>query len=295
MKIDEIYIRDPYILDHEDTYYMYGTRAGTCWGKADGFDCYISQDLETWSGPHEIFKRSQDFWADQNFWAPECIYYRNKFYLITTFGDGQHKRIQILSSEKAMGPFKPISKEAITPKDWSCLDGTLFFEDEKPYLIFSHSFEDVPEGHMCIVQLSENLEKIASEIKVIFSAKDAPWTVPIPFAKKEFGIEGDVYFSDGPTCHRLSSGALVLTWSSWGEKGYTVGQAISESGKLSGPWEHLPEPVFSGNGGHGMLFENRKGELHYILHSPNDFYQEKPKILDVVEENRGLRFSKDNF
>ena len=91
MKKEEINIRDPYVLVHDNKYYMYGTRAATCWGKADGFDVYVSEDLEEWSGPVEIFKRPEGFWADQNFWAPECIFYAGSFYLITTFGNGSRK------------------------------------------------------------------------------------------------------------------------------------------------------------------------------------------------------------
>ena len=45
MKKNEIIIRDPYILLHEGKYYMYGTRSLTTWSKADGFDCYVSDDL----------------------------------------------------------------------------------------------------------------------------------------------------------------------------------------------------------------------------------------------------------
>ena len=39
MKTNEINIRDPFILLHEDRYTLYGTRSETCWGPAEGFDC----------------------------------------------------------------------------------------------------------------------------------------------------------------------------------------------------------------------------------------------------------------
>lgn len=61
MKTTEINIRDPYILVHEGTYYLYGTRSATCWGPADGFDCYVSEDRENWEGPIEIFHRPEGF------------------------------------------------------------------------------------------------------------------------------------------------------------------------------------------------------------------------------------------
>lgn len=60
-KITEINIRDPYILPHNGKYYLYGTRSETCWGEADGFDCYVSDDFENWDGPTEIFIAPMDF------------------------------------------------------------------------------------------------------------------------------------------------------------------------------------------------------------------------------------------
>ena len=45
MKNTEINIRDPFVLVEDGTYYMYGTRAATCWGAADGFDCYVRKDI----------------------------------------------------------------------------------------------------------------------------------------------------------------------------------------------------------------------------------------------------------
>jgi len=283
MKLEQINIRDPYILLHEDIYYLYGTRAHSCWGKADGFDCYTSQNLSDWDGPFEIFKRPDSFWADQNFWAPECIYYQNKFYLITTFGSETHKGIQILVSDCPKGPFVPVSDGPVTPADWNCIDGTIYF-DEKPYLIFSHSFEDVREGDMCIMELSHDLLRPVSEIKTLFSAATAPWACPIPFAKHEFGIDGDVYFTDGPALHKLKNGKLSMLWSSWSENGYAVGQAVSDSGKITGPWRHLKEKIFKQDGGHGMIFTTKEGITNYTLHYPNDKCKEHPVIFELGED-----------
>ena len=49
---------------HGGSYYLYGTRGPTCWGKADGFDVYRGNDLENWEGPIEIFHNDGSFWSD---------------------------------------------------------------------------------------------------------------------------------------------------------------------------------------------------------------------------------------
>lgn len=293
MKTKEINIRDPYIMVHQGTYYMYGTRSATCWELADGFDCYVSQNLEDWEGPFEIFHRPEGFFADRNYWAPECYFYKDVFYLVTTFGcEEQKKGIYILKSDTPKGPFEAFSGR-LTPDDWSCIDGTLYFENEIPYLVFSHSFEDDPHGDMCYVQLSENLKERVSKPKLMFSAADADWARPVPFAKDEFGIDGDVYFTDGPCLMRMGDKGLYMTWSSWSSHGYAVGAAVSESGTIKGPWKQQKKAVYPENGGHGMLFRNLAGELKFTLHFPNDKYQERPQFVDVEIEDGKLRLKEE--
>ena len=108
MKTNEINIRDPFLLLHEGKYYLYGTRSATCWGEADGFDCYVSADRENWDGPFEIFRRPDGFWADRAYWAPECVFHDNAFFLITTLGAADRKKgIYVLRSQSPRGPFAP--------------------------------------------------------------------------------------------------------------------------------------------------------------------------------------------
>ena len=281
MKTNEINIRDPYVLLHEDRYYLYGTRSESCWGEAEGFDCYVSADRENWEGPVEVFHRPEGFWADRAYWAPECVYYRDAFFLITTLGAADRKKgIYVLRSDSPLGPFAPYGV-CLTPEDWSCIDGTLFFEEGQPWLIFSHSFEDDPKGDMCLLPLKEDLSGPVGEPVTLFSAAEAPWARPVPFAKAEFGMDGDVYFTDGPCVKKLHDGELIMTWSSWSEQAYAVGVAMSENGRVRGPWRQLGTPLYPANGGHGMIFTEKDGSLCFTLHTPNDKYLERPAFYQV--------------
>ena len=288
MRTNEVNIRDPFILVYGGKYYLYGTRSASCWGSADGFDCYVSSDLENWEGPVEIFHRPEGFFADREYWAPECIYYRDAFYLITTFGGKDIKKgIYVLKADNPTGPFEVYS-DRLTKEDWTCIDGTVYFEDSTPYLIFSHSFEDTPDGDMCIVKLSKDLKRAEGGAAVLFSAAEAKWAKPVPFAKAEFGMDGDVYFTDGPSIVDAGNGKLYMTWSSWGNCGYAVGVAVSESGRVSGPWKQIDTPIYPENGGHGMIFKDLQGKWKFCLHFPNDKYKEKPIFMDVIEGKEGL-------
>lgn len=283
MKKSDINIRDPFVMRYKGIYYLYGTRSATCWGPADGFDCYASADLEEWEGPFEIFKKPEGFFADRSYWAPECYFDRNAFYLVTTLeGEGRNKGIYVLKSDHPKGPFA-FYAGPLTPADWSCIDGTLYWEEGTPWLIFSHSFEDSPTGDICLVPLEKDLSAAAGPVEVLFSAAQAPWARPVPFAEAEFGKKGEVYFTDGPCLTRMDSGNLHLTWSSWSVCGYAVGDAVSTSGKVQGPWKQLPQPVYPENGGHGMLFRDPEGQWNLALHAPNDKYQERPCFFPLEE------------
>lgn len=288
MKTNEVNIRDPFVLVHDGSYYLYGTRSATCWGPADGFDCYVSADLENWEGPIEIFRRPEGFFADQKYWAPECVFHSGSFYLLATLGAGDRKTgVYALRSDSPTGPFLPFGQR-LTPPDWASIDGTMWFEGDTPWLVFSHSFEDSPEGDICAVRLAADLSRAEGDPVKLFSAGEAPWARPVPFAKEEFGMDGDVYLSDGPCLTRLDGGKLYMTWSSWGERGYAVGAAVSDSGLVQGPWRQEPVPIFPADGGHGMMFRNLEGELIFVLHYPNDHYQEHPVFLRAAADGNGL-------
>lgn len=276
LKTTEINIRDPYILPYQNKYYLYGTRSKTCWSNADGFDCYISSDLENWEGPIEIFHKPKDFFATEKYWAPECNYYNGSFYIFCTFASPNQKTgMYVLKSERPDGPYE-VYGERLTPEDWACIDGTFYVEDEKPYLVYSHTFEDIPEGEYLAVELTEDLSRCAGEPIRLFSAIDAVWAQPIPFAKERMGIDGEIYLTDGPCVVPLAEGGLGISWSSWSKSGYAVGLAVSESGKLKGPWRQQEAPIYQDDGGHGMFFKTLDGEMHFVMHSPDTHFEEHP-------------------
>lgn len=284
MNRGDINIRDPYVLVSGEKYYLYGTCSATCWGAAESFECYVSGDLENWDGPIEIFRRPEGFWADRSYWAPECYELDGRFYLVTTLGgEGVKKGVHVLTADSPTGPFVWLAR--LTPEDWCCIDGTLYRgKDGRTWLIFSHSFEDDGCQDMCAVELKADLSGPSGEPFTLFRACEAAWAVPVPFAKAEFGLDGDVYFTDGPCAVDMENGALGIIWSAWGANGYAVGVAVSENG-IAGPWRQVEKPMVPGGAGHGMLFTALDGRRYYAFHSPNDKYMERPVFREVAEKN----------
>lgn len=286
MKKNEINIRDPFVLVYDNKYYMYGTRGKTCWGIADGFDVYVSEDLEEWSEPIVVFSRPDDFWADRHFWAPEVHYYDNKFYMFASFkSENASRGTQILVADSPVGPFKIHSDGPVTPRDWECLDGTFYVDKSgDPHIIFCHEWLQITDGTICEMRLSKDLMQAVSEPRVLFSASEAkPWV-------RSNGSGG--YVTDGPFAYVSTNGTLNIIWSSFGDEGYTQAIAVSDNDDISGEFSLLPELLFEKDGGHGMIFKDLDGRLLLSLHAPNDTPNERPVFFELTDKNGKLSLVK---
>jgi hypothetical protein len=80
-----------------------------------------------------------------------------------------------------------------------------------------------------------------------------------------------------------------MIWSSFGDGGYTTGLAVSALGKLAGPWTQQAEPLYSKDGGHGMLFDTFDGKLMLILHSPNGGPDVRPRMFELEDTGETLK------
>ena len=292
----QINFRDPFILVYEGTYFMYGTEGASCWqGNPGHLLFYTGTDLEHWDGPRVCFTPPEGFWADRNFWAPECHFYDGAFYIFVSFKSGDRCRgTQILRSDCPEGPFKPISDGPFTPPDWECLDGTLYVDAQgRPWGVFCHEWVQVGNGTICAIRLLPDLSGSAdphAEPLVLFTARDASWVSGIPKGRHANEYPGDLgYVTDGPFLRDLPGGRLLMGWSSFsGNHRYTIGQAISRHG-IAGPWVQLPEPIYDEDGGHGMFFCSIDGRLMLAIHKPNDPLQERPAFLELEETAEGCR------
>jgi arabinan endo-1,5-alpha-L-arabinosidase len=286
---NDIRIRDPFILtDHDSkTYFLYGTTDENVWeGQAVGFNAYQSTDLENWEGPFQVFRPAADFWADRHFWAPEVFCHHEKYYMFASFkAEGVCRGTQILVSDNPLGPFTPLSTEPVTPRDWECLDGTLYIDaSQQPWIIYCHEWLQVHDGEICAQRLTDDFLATVGDPVVLFKASDADWTVP---------VRGETdYVTDGPFLFNDKLGRLQMLWSSRSKNGYAVGIAHSESGSILGPWVQDSEPLIDQDGGHAMIFHTFEQELKLTIHSPNRTPLERPVFLTVTEKNGKLMFKK---
>lgn len=199
--------------------------------------------------------------------------------LASFIGDGYNRATQALVADNPTGPFTPL-KEMLTPKNWMSLDGTLFVEDDIPYLVCCHEWVQIGDGTIECIPLADDLSCAIGVPVTLFSAAECIWSEEI-FHK---GKRGRV--TDGPFLIK-EDGKITLFWSSFCKGAYNVIVSESLSGRLTGPWEHK-KLLFEKDGGHGMAFPSWDGQWYFTLHQPNNAPLERPKIFRLEKNEQGF-------
>lgn len=283
IKTEDLRIRDPYIVLHNDTYYLYRSYDLAIW-------VLRSKDMKTWDEPIKVYTIPENSWGYADLWAPEVHLYNGKFYMfLSLLGKNGLRGTEISVSNTPDGFFTPISNRPATPLDKSCIDGSLIIDGGKPYMVYSHDWpdnyvkdRDVYVGEIWAVELSEDLTTPVGEPFFLFASDECPYSA-LAAAPTEWE-DGIImrYGSDAPFVQRLNSGKLFLTWSPIPNNNYVVIGAVADS--IKGPWKHCEKPVFDKNGGHAMFFTDKDGTLKMCIHCPEKEPFERALILSVCEE-----------
>lgn len=284
LRLDDIRIRDPFILADADSglYFLYAQTGNRGRSAIRGVEAYRSRDLESWSEPSLVFGKPEGSWGGDEIWAPEVHRIGDHWCLFVSFNGREGGRgTQIFRAESPAGPFEHFSDEACTPPEERCLDATPFVEaDGACWLVYCQEWVQLGDGAMKAVRMKPDWSARVGEPIQLFTASEAPWVRKIDGGS----LRPDGGFvTDGPAFHRTRSGRLLMLWSSFGEQGYAVGIAESDSGRIDGRWTQRSMPLFAENGGHCMTFETLDGRLLLALHRPNSGGAERARLFDLVE------------
>ena len=303
-KTSDLNIRDPFItVDREEgCYYLITSTRKQGRG---ALIAYKSLDLEMWGEVGYVYQARTDYIGNSHFWAPDFYLYKGNYYCFITVGRTADPFINMGTTILKGGtspvdgyvPLLPPDQLNITPADMVALDGALYVDDQGvPYMVFCHEWTQVKDGGVWAVKLKEDLSGADGEAWKLFSASESGWAVS--------GGGDENIITDGTMIWKdKESGNLIMTWSSMsaakeiGVQNYSIGQAISRSGKIEGPWEHDPVPLWSSNGGHGMIFEDLEGNLKIAFHSPNSpSGQERVTISDIeIKDGKFVRFDPSEY
>lgn len=193
-KLSNIPIRDPYIMPDEKRgyYYMYKSASVNRDGQTlGGVETYRSKDLKNWEGPVQVFTVPDDNWITGAVWAPEVHPYNGKYYLFATLNSNIEwkkeqkgwpkyffRGTQIFVADRPEGPFLAFEKTPHTPMDQMALDGTLWVEDGRPYMIYCHEWVQVIDGTMVLVELAPDLSAPIGDRLTLFHASAADCALP---------------------------------------------------------------------------------------------------------------------
>ena len=270
---NEINIRDPFVLFENGKYYLFGTRAASFGIKTGGFDVYVSEDMEHWSEPIECFNSEKYNLNREVNWAPEVHRYNGAYYMLATFTKENGLRgTYILKADSPTGPFKPHSNGAVTPYEWECLDGTLYTESGRTYLVFCHEHTQITDGTICFVELSDDLTRSVGEPTTLFSGSS-----PFYIEKKP---QGEHYVTDGPFMYKTKNGTLLMLWSTFIDGQYAE-CLVRFNNSINGEFEHL-SPLIDNDGGHGMVFSSGE-KLFLTFHTPNQTLYERPCFIEIED------------
>jgi hypothetical protein len=301
LKTEEIRVRDPYIVAHEGKYYLYSSTIINEQMSNRSVYVYVSTNCREWEEPKAVFTLPEEFWGDCELWASEVHLYRGKFYLFVSLPDKTTTQLglfcrrgtQIAVSDTPDGIFTPLADRAATPLTQSCIDGTLYVENDVPYIVYSRDWPsnfvkelDAYDGEIWAQQLSPDLTAPVGEPFQLFASSESgrEWTALSIDAQPTHR-----YGSDAPFLSRMQNNSLLLTWSPIPAGNYTVCAAVSKSGSIRGPWQHIEKPIFDRNGGHAMFFNDFDGTRKMCIHCPEREPEERACIFTVEEDGDTYR------
>lgn len=285
-------VRDPFIIVDRENECYYLIRSAWTDGRGALY-AYKSLNLKKWKDVGYVFQAEPDYLGTKDYWAPDYYEYKGNWYcFITVGGEDIIRGTTILKGgSHPLDTYKPIlpnDQLNITPIEMMSLDGSLYVDKQGvPYMLFCREWLQVQDGEMWAMQLKDDLSGAADEPFLLFSASQAPWTV---------SGDGFNYVTDAPFIWKdEESGNLIMIWSSGSTGGYAIGQSISKNGKLEGPWEHDPLPIFSSDGGHAMIFYDLEDNLKMAYHAPNSG-AERVQISDVsIKDGKFERFDPSEY
>ena len=207
----QLMLADPYVLEDDGWYYIYGTHA------ADGIVVYRSRDMQEWSdrcgnAKNQLALHRDDVWGEKWFWAPE-VYKVGDRYLMTYSAE---EHICYAESDSPCGPFVQKQKRPYLPEEKG-IDSSFFIDDDGTPYIFWVRFT---YGNVIwVAEMSRDLHEVKLETaRRLIDVEEGTW-------ERRMGR-----VAEGPAVikHR---GKYYLTFScnDYRNQDYAVGFAVADN------------------------------------------------------------------
>ncbi len=275
---DTIYFADPTIFLDKGTYYLYGTSS------EQGFLVCQSKDLKNWTGPtgktNGFALAKGDSYGSKGFWAPQVFKIGKIYYMAYTADE----HIAIAQSDSPVGPFRQKEIKALSGVGKQ-IDPFVFRDTDGKFYLYHVRLTQ--GNRIFVARMKDDLLDILPETvkECITATQDWENT-----AKTNWPV------TEGPTVVK-KEGLYYLLYSAndFRNPDYAVGYATSKS--PFGPWKKSDKnPIISRNllkingTGHGDLFTDKKGNMHYVFHTHHSNTKVSPRATALVN----IKFVKDS-
>lgn len=273
----QLMLADPYVLEDDGWYYIYGTHA------EDGIVVYRSRDLREWSdrcgnATNHLALHKDDVWGERWFWAPEVYKVGDKY--LMTYSAEEH--ICYAESDSPCGPFVQREKRQYLPEEKG-IDSHIFFDDGKAYMFWVR-FEG-PYG-IWVAELTSDLSAIKLETaRLVLEPQRGTWE------------HVQAHVSEGPAVIK-HKGKYYLTYScnDYQSQDYAVGFAVADN--VMGPYERYEDnPIlhrhggYVGTGHHTLLSTHKDLYMVYHAHYSGDKIHPRQTLISPIkferERNKG--------
>lgn len=208
---------DPFLLLHDNKYYMYFTTekyvnpgasgiAGTDIDGKDGLRVFESEDLINWTDKGYCLNVGDSI-GEKWFWAPEVIYHNGKFYMTYT----AEEHIAVAVADSPLGPFKQTEKKWLSER--KTIDGHFFLDDDGQMYLY---YVRLGGGNkIYATKMSDDLMSIDEENEQFLISAEEPWeTIDClvtegPFVLKHKGLYYLVYSANHTRSHDYAVGYAV--------------------------------------------------------------------------------------
>ena len=236
---------DPFVLQVEDTFYIYGTtdRVGS-----NGVDCYSTKDFNTYTCYKNIYNLGSS-WVKGAIFAVEVYKFDDTYYMYYSANDENGKRyLNVATSDSPTGLFNDYVgkdahgndinlKENVWLKDssnYSPLDQTIFVDDDGKMYLYYSVYHSGYEQYIVGMNMLDPVTYDANSRKVLVRpGKDSPdlpdnditliydWEI-----MRGFWVAEGPCVIKSPINHKYY---LTYTVNAYDEKAYTVCYAVSDS------------------------------------------------------------------
>jgi GH43 family beta-xylosidase/uncharacterized protein YjdB len=265
-------IADPFVLQHDGKYYLYGTNTSADPNKPKGFKVYTSTDLVNWSEQDELALKQSDSWGTSGFWAPEVVEKDGAFYMYYVVNE----RLAVATSSSPLGPFVQDVKQPMhlnTPE----IDAHIFTDDNGKKYIYFVRFN---QGNVIwMAELSDDMKSMKEDtLQFVFRAtQDWELSQKKPVAS----------INEGPFMIK-HNGTYYLTYSGnhFESPDYGVGYATAPT--PTGPWtKYAYNPIMKSNtivpgaGHHSLIYSPDGTELFMVYHTHYKAGTTEPRKLAI--------------